>query len=295
MKFHLYKIIGHPVTAAESVPMSIAMKGVADKKNMADRERPVDKKIVVLEKGEPVASCGGYLVDMVEAGSTPVPGVYTLSKENRDLPIKSGEKISQQTMALYVSGRKHGYLICQYNHHGVKAGMIAGYFSNNKCYYELEPVVKKDVAKIFAESKSVTALHIKVAVDKMSSDFLSGGGLLRGLTRGQTPYGAGVVEVRYSQGGGKRGGELSGAKEEILALLSNGDFRDNPEIQSFDVQVRRQFDSRAEFLDLINHRVFCEIDNDTLSITPGGRYDYISRKDAIVASLTDDDFKRYIK
>ena len=219
------------------------------------------------------------------------------------MPVEEGDRVSQQTMALYVPGKKHNYLVCQYNHQGVRAGKIADYFSGNGSPYWLEPVINDEVVNKLAKSKDITAFSVKVAAMEQGAASLDGYGVGGSLQEGKD-FDAGVIDIKYSHGGGVRGGALNANRIKDLVsfwhkrMKAGGvDVMDNSRektgILSMKATVRSQFDDKTEVLRIMKHLVVDEVDDDVLTKTGGGRFDYPSRKREIIASLNR--FRKYMK
>ena len=272
MKFDLFKVAeqsGQHPSMQESIRQIAGMS-----------EKPVKHKgarCIVLHKHERVHEHDAELVDIVEARSEDFPGVYTSDGENKDLPIEEGDKISQQTMALHVNFKGKPYLVCQYNHYGAKAGRIADYFAHIHagCKYTLLPVINEDAVKEFMEAPIVSAFHVGIDASELSAGQLAGAGL-QNIVRKAKSHNAGVIEVIFKHG------KLEGTQDLANELLSIPDG-----INKLEARVKPQFDARMEALDLLEQRVCYKIGHDMLSKTEGKRYDYESRKRAIVDAITE--------
>ena len=281
MKFHLFEIKYQDDSGAQGL-----LRRIDDlaRKKMGDRELPVNGKTVALEMHEKISHRNGemHLIDVMDASSTDLPGRYTPEKKNEDMPLNEGDQSSQQTMALYVPTRNRDYLICQYNHFGIRASMIFTYFGVYRDIYQLNPVVNGETHNIFRQSNSVRKLRVKIATTEQMTAELANVPMLNAIQDGMN-LDAGYIELTFSHGteNSSFSDNMKGVVESLLSAFSTK--TDN--IPKIEATVKRQLDAPPEVLDLFGQRVSHEEPDGSLVKTKGGRYDYPSRKKAIINAL----------
>ena len=253
-----------------------------------DEMLKMESNDIAVEKHEYESRISADVVDIVEGRSDNLPG-RVRNGENEDLPIDEGDKISQQTMAMFAPFGKRHFLICQYNHYGAKAGKIAAYLGGDDPEaYSLVPVIRKDVMERFGQSDGVTYFRVKIVSSKGMGNLAKGTSLTRTLDEGME-HDAGAIDIAYGNGGDKRGGILKGIKEMVPRFLRRG----GDGIHALEAKVK--IDNQVEMLDLLEHRVVYEVGEASLVRTPGQRYTHKSRKKAIIAAFNSSDFQKHMK
>ena len=293
MKFHLYKIkyndknsdIRKDIDRISRLgdDLKSRMRPIVDGRVAPLEEYDEDTvvRIVSMEKHESVSAIdGAVLMDIVEGRSDNLPG-YIRDGKNQDLLLKKGDKVSQQTMAMVVPAKKERlYLICQYNHYGAKAARVIDYLGGGEPGYELEAVIDNRVMDRFEESDYLTGFSIRIATGEhdAAGAWTKDRSISNAMDTWGNRFNAGVLEISCGRGENKQGGALAKTAKSFLKSLSK-DKRQNIEMVEATI---KNFDARAEVLDLLNHRVFYEAEDEKLRRTKGQRYTYDSRKEAII-------------
>ena len=285
MSFYLFQIKGEKNSEMRKGIQRIPREGEADK------IRTMKSGDIAVERRESVSGINAEVLNILEARSDDLPGrVDKKEGVNTDLPIEKGDLITQETMAMFASVGEGFFLVCQYNRYGAKAGSIAAYVGGgNFADKSLLPVIHKDMMKKFHQSDEVIGFRMRVATAGGAADWMAGSSM-RGALKGGMQHDAGSVEVRLGYGKNKRGGPLTGIKELVPSVLKNMGDR----LQMMQVSVR-EMESKAEPIDLLAHRIIHKVDEKELKKTDGQRYDYDSRKKAIIEAFRSPDFQNHMK
>lgn len=290
MKFHLFEIVYQDPGSKASL-----LKRINDlmAKSMGRRELPVNGKTVALEKHEQIRhkKRNLHLIDVMDASSTDLPGRYTKKKKNEDLPLDEGDQSSQQTMALFVSTEKHDYLVCQYNHFGIKASVIFAYLGKLQGIYQLKSVINAKTRKAFEKSLSVRKLRVKIAATDAMTAQLANIPIFNAI-KNSMDLNAGYIELTLSHG--PNNSLFSKGMKKIVESFSSFPIK-TKDVPKIEATVKHQSGEPTEVLDLFGQRVSLEQSNESLVKTKGGRYDYASRRKAIINVLDALIAQNYIK
>ncbi|MGL6625727.1 DUF6731 family protein [Aeromonas jandaei] len=199
---------------------------------------------------------GNWKLDFVKFRDVHGPG-----KAARDTPITGfefdeGEVFCEETAAIYFPAT--GYILVQYNHHGVRAAAIEEYLSiytaDPDNQYTLRPKYDDDADRRF--DNRVATKKITLAIDPRllnQGDRDANTGLSQAIDLGNRSN-ASKVEITISAGRGRDRGLNRFVDRTITAArrLVN----DNPDsVSRLEVGVVDNLDSKMQVLDLIAHRL----------------------------------------
>ncbi|EIV8492865.1 hypothetical protein MA617_004391 [Vibrio vulnificus] len=199
---------------------------------------------------------GNWKLDFVKFRDVHGPG-----KAARDTPVTGfefdeGEVFCEETAAIYFPAT--GYILIQYNHHGVRAAAVEEYLSiytaDPDNQYTLRPKYDEDADRRF-DNRAATK-KITLAIDPRllnQGDRDANTGLSQAIDLGNRSN-ASKVEITISAGRGRDRSLNRFVDRTITAArrLVN----DNPDsVSRLDVGVVDNLDSKMQVLDLIAHRL----------------------------------------
>lgn len=261
MKIHLYK--NEPRQGSRPlVDVIDQVKQLA----IVNREKLVDGKM-----------------DFTFRRTTNGPGLSHKGQATQDFALATGDGFGEQTAVIYAPDKD--YVAIQYNHFGPRAASIAGYFGyfhghQNSDFFDWNPVIDEDVYARFINSAQQTKLHFKIDASTLTDAMVRNNVAFSAVQDLREGTSAGMVEITISYGNDSRGGSLS----RIVGLARN--MLDNSATKGLKATIKEQTDSKAEVLDLFNHRLCQEIEDTVLVQTQGLRYTFRSRINPIEIALT---------
>lgn len=205
------------------------------------------------------------------------PGKLRQNGELEGFNFAEGERFGEETAALWDEDR--GWLLVQFNLHGVRAGAIAGYLNS----YDADPesdwqlVAKMDPR---AEAELRQRPFIRAAAMKFrTSDVLhqairdGGAGLGDALSHLGPQAGSAHIEVKFSMGHAQ--GFLSPNIGEMMQSLRRYMGKEDG-LTSMKIVARQAPDASDRAIDLLRHRIKAAYSSNELEVQDG-RYTLKSR------------------
>ena len=247
---------------------------------LADREMGADDKKIFLETCQKQQGC--YKMDFTLRRREHGPGLSKPGQTTRDFVLNPDEGFGEQTAAVY--DPVHERVAVQYNHYGPKATAIARYlneFSQEGSRFGWVPILHRDAVAKLARSPIERRLKATVATDGLTDEDHANNVALGSILNMREQTHAGTVNLTLSLGRGKRGRSLD-LEEYVRNFLSAGE----DVVKKLSVEIINE-DDGVEFLDFLGCKVVAEIDNNHLTRTPGLRYTFKSRVNAIERQLRE--------
>ncbi|MBO2568626.1 hypothetical protein AYI84_04670 [Shewanella algae] len=269
MKVHAYKV----EVAPSSEPLDAVLEQIEAENSPRRRIRLINH--VELRAEAIVSDNGLWLLDFVRIRTTHGPGKVGRDSEVEGFEFDEEEGFGEETAALYDPGT--GYLLVQYNHHGVRFGVMADYFSAfNEAVvnlYTLKPKFDEDVERRLIGQGITKKLAFTIDVGRMSAqDIQRGAPLSKALDYG-VESGADKIKVEISVRGDKSR-SLSERVQDALGALRSMAGHNEDAVTKLEVSGKESADSITEVLDLLGHRLSIEFND----LTPGADLRY-SRDD----------------
>ena len=146
----------------------------------------------------------------------------------------------------------------------------------NRLKVVFEPVLDREAFARLRRSWKQTRLECAINANTVTDDMARCNVALATALQLHNQTSAGRVEISVSLGEGKRGGPLQDVLETVQSLLP---FAEN--LARFKVTIKEDLDTATEVLDLLGHRETALVPDSQLQMTPGRRFTYQSRIDAI--------------
>lgn len=260
MKTHLYKI--RQISGADTIDNLIEE---INGRELEDRNSSIEgytNRIEDIQLRRHIRSeC--VLVNFVKLRMNHGPGKGSLQRRTTGFNLHSTEGFAEETAALI--DLTHGFLICEYNHHGARATMLGTYLervkdvSDNK--FEILPCLDDQVMRKLANLEEISRFELKVAPGKLSvEDKHCLPGINSSLDFAERA-GAPLVSIALSGGPGKS--TLNGAVRSLvnrLASLVHMEGRrpaDQP-IKTLKVAGREPDEDQTLLLDLVRGKLLGE-------------------------------------
>ncbi|MDP9651127.1 DUF6731 family protein [Paraburkholderia caledonica] len=175
---------------------------------LADRLRKVGQQDIRLEALEPPRSAINrseyWLLDFTKIRYENGPGKASRDELIEGFDLDADQGFGEETAALYDPRRN--VILIQYNHHGVRSGIIKNYFAlyghdqNRAGSYEFQ-IRMDDMADMrYAQKEVITKLHFKVAPPRMTNAQRAGNVSLQRSLEVSDSLGAATIEVVISAG-----------------------------------------------------------------------------------------------
>nr|WP_320125956.1 DUF6731 family protein [uncultured Shewanella sp.] len=261
MKIHAFKVN----TVNQSVPLQDVLQQIANESIISKRIRSINSSEL---RAEFVTQDNGlWLIDFVKIRTNHGPG-----KVGRNTPVEGfnfiqGQGFGEETAALY--DPVSGYMLVEYNHNGVRAGLMADYFSyydqTVANMYSLLAKFDHDVERRLQGKGITKKISYTIDISKMTAQDRQAGLALTSAIEFGTANGAKKITVEISAGGDKRSG-LLGRAGDTLAQLKGLVGRDDGSVTSLKVSGKDAADSAPELLDLLGHRLTKEFTDLTLGV-----------------------------
>lgn len=282
MKIHFYQI--------EITDSRDAVSDVLDRirgLSLENRERDINDKTVFLERNNKQGEL--YEMDFTQRRIQNGPGYSKKGKETTDFDLEADAGFGEQTAAIW---SPKGYLVVQYNHHGVRPSTIGVYLEQflhkgdpgNRQPLTLKPVINDNVYAKFIKSQRQTRFSCAINAGAITNEMAQADIALGLAQRLRDNTSAGKVEISVSLGEDKRGGPLQGIRKIVDSLIRS------ESVSSLKVGIKENLDATTEVLDLLKHREEVIIPDRLLKMTDGLRYDYPSRIEALRR-----EFKRWLR
>ncbi|HHA2904273.1 TPA: DUF6731 family protein [Stenotrophomonas maltophilia] len=202
VKFQLFKVTK---AVKESQDVEAVLSAIA-KDPLAGRARVVRGSKIRLERVEEVAAdpklSRRWELDFVRLRDVSGPGKGSDLTAVEDLDIKANEFFGEEAAALFFPEK--GYLVVQYNHHGVRPAAMVQYLSQymeqEANDFEIAAVLDADADAKFGRMKHVRRFSVAVDLDKLTDKQREAGvGLGEALNRASKMNGA-RISIQVSVG-----------------------------------------------------------------------------------------------
>lgn len=256
MKVHAFKV---EKTEGSAVLVDV-IEQIEAENSLRDRIRIINKAEIRVESVEERA--GLWYIDFVRIRTDHGPGSVTRDEPIQGFEIDEDGGFGEETAALY--DPETDYILIQYNHFGVRAGVIAEYFSQYDTdevnIYSFKPKFDEDVERRLLNKTITKKLAFTIDVTRMTAqDRRDGHALSDAISYGRNT-GADKLKIEISVSGdkGRSLGELAtDGLDNLRALVGN-----NPDaITKLEVAGKDDRDTATELLDLIGHRLTKEHNN----------------------------------
>lgn len=191
------------------------------------------------------------------------PGKVGRDTEVEGFDFDEDEGFGEETAALYDPSSR--YILIQYNHFGVRAGVIADYLSaydeSKTNLYTFKPKYDDDVERRLNNQRITRKLIVGLDISKMSAqDRQRGRSLSEAIEYGRNIDGD-KIKIEVSVQRDRKGGLLQTYVDECLTAV-RGILGQNPEaVTKLEVAGKEDVDSITEVLDLVGHRLFVEFND----------------------------------
>ncbi|MDO6594681.1 DUF6731 family protein [Neptuniibacter sp. 1_MG-2023] len=256
MKVHAFKV----ERTDESSPLEDVFSLIERERNLRERIRIINQAELRAETVE--LRDDVWLIDFVRIRTDHGPGRVSRDAEVEGFDFDDEEGFGEETAALYDPAS--GYILVQYNHFGVRAGVIADYLSafdgTSNNLYTFKPKYDEDVERRLLNQGITRKVAFTLDVSKMSAqDRQRGQALSEAISYGREA-GADKIKVEISVSGERQRGLADKAKEGIASLQNI--LGQNPDaVTKLEVAGREERDSVTEVLDLIGHRLSSEFND----------------------------------
>lgn len=260
VKFQLFKVAK---AVKESRDVDAVLSDVEGDK-LADRARMVRGSKIRLERVKEVPATAKlprrWELDFVRLRDVSGPGKGSELTAVEDLDINANEFFGEEAAALFFPEK--GYLVVQYNHHGVRpAAMVqylSNYLENEANQFEIAAVLDAEADAKFGRMKHVRRFSVAVDLDKLTDKQKEAGvGLGEALDRASQMNGARIsIQVSVGHDSNRN---LRGVKGWLNKMLKTD------ALISAEVAGRETPDGEISPLDLISEQLtnFIEINPGT--------------------------------
>lgn len=193
---------------------------------LGDRLKTVGNQDVRLEVVAPPRSQANnspyWLLDFTKIRYENGPGKASREEPIEGFELDEDQGFGEETSALYDPQRQ--VILIQYNHHGVRSGIIKNYFGvyghnqNEFGSYEFNIRMDENADVRFAQKQIITKMHFKIAPPKMSAQQRHGNVSLGRSLAVSDNLGAETIEVVVSAG---RGANAALSFDRVTALARN--------------------------------------------------------------------------
>lgn len=256
MKIHAFKVDLTP----DSALLEDLLSQIEREANLRDKIRFIGQtelRVEALEQRNQI-----WLLDFVRIRTDHGPGRVSRDSEVEGFDFDDEEGFGEETSALYDPAT--GYILVQYNHFGVRAGIIADYLSafdgttNN--LYTFKPKYDEDVERKLLNQDITRKVSFTIDASRMSDQDRQRGQALSDVISYGRNVGADKIRIEISVSGEKHKGLGEQARNTISAL--RGIQGQNPEaVTRLEVSGRENRDAITEALDLIGHRLSVEFND----------------------------------
>lgn len=253
MKVHAFKV----AKTNSSIELENILSLIEQEANLRERIRIINQAELRAETVEQRDGC--WYLDFVRIRTDHGPGRVSRDAEVEGFDFDEEEGFGEETAALYCPDT--GYILVQYNHFGVRSGMIADYLSafdrTERNLYTFKPKYDDDVERRLINQGITRKVTFTLDISKMSAqDRRRGQALSEAIEYGRES-GADKIKVQISVSGERRRGLADKAREGVSSLL--GILGQNPDaVTKLEVAGKEDRDAVTEVLDLIGHRLSVE-------------------------------------
>jgi hypothetical protein len=264
MKVHLYQVISGLNTPKLETVLEASLK-----MPLTNRERLVGQQEMRLEQIAKPHSKGNssdyWLMDFTRLRFTHGPGKVSRGTPIEGFDLQTNQGFGEETGVLYDPAT--GYLIVQYNHHGVRSGTLKEYFGllrdGQADTFEMRPKMDETSEQRLAQKQVITKMNFKVAPANITSRLRSGDvGLGRAIELNDS-FKGNEIEITIASGRGSNGGLLYNAANSLISSLKKlveHDDDTNRSVTKFDVWARNIDYEAAEKIDMLTPKVAQTID-----------------------------------
>ncbi|WP_444942748.1 DUF6731 family protein [Microbulbifer sp. ZKSA006] len=250
MKVHAFKVDRR----SDSAELESVLTQVEGEGNLRHRIRTINSMELRAESIE--RRDGIWLMDFVRIRTSAGPGRVSRDSEVEGFEFDVEGGFGEETAALY--DPETGYILTQYNHHGVRAGIISQYLS---CYDEasvnvftFRPKLDLDVERRLARQSLTKKFAFTIDATKMTAqDRARGVSLSEALNFGAN-MGADKLKIEVSVGSGQDR-SLSDRAGSVITDLVNMFGENVDAVKKLEVSGKEDHDSSIEVLDLLGHRL----------------------------------------
>lgn len=256
MKIHAYKV----EATNGSVALESVLRQIETEQSLRNRIRLVNH---VELRVESIAEKDGlWLIDFVRIRTSHGPGKVGRDSEVEGFEFDDEEGFGEETAVLF--DPKTGYILIQYNHHGVRAGSIADYLSafqvTDSNLYTFKPKYDEDVERRLLNQGITRKITFALDVTRMSEQDRQRGVTLSDAIDYGRNTGADKIKVEISVQGDRSKSLTQKALDGLAALRKI--YGQNPDaVTKLEVSGKESHDSITEVLDLITHRLSIEFND----------------------------------
>lgn len=262
IRFYLFKV----EHTENTTPLDDLIKQI-DKTPLPDRLRAVSHHDIRLEKinAKKIQNESCFLLDFVLLRFDNGPGKASKKNPIVGFNLLKEEGFAEETAALYIPSKK--YLIVQYNHHGVKAGMMARYFSeyshNVLDSYDLEVKLDEQAEARLTNKQFFRRLQVSIAIDRLTQSQRQEGISLGLALDSGDKFGATTVDIELKLERGQKGKLLKDSVQNAIRWIKRIHSFNEKSIISSEVAAGGGdgIDERVEIIDLIANRLKVELDD----------------------------------
>lgn len=204
-----------------------------------------------------------WLLDFVYFRDTHGPGKAGRNVAIQGFDMQADDFFGEETAALYDPAT--GYLILQYNHHGVKARSIQGYLNNffedERAPSDYELLMKLDTESEvkLARKQNITKARFKIAPIHMTAAHRAAGvSLSRVLKLNESHHGA-SIEITISAERGNRLEQLGEVIDGLRGLMQADQDQGTQVVNQFVLDAKAHLEDRAEKIDMLLPGLVLEI------------------------------------
>jgi hypothetical protein len=227
-----------------------------------------------------------WLLDFTKLRFDHGPGRVGRTTEIAGFDLEDDEGFGEETAALYDADA--GFMLVQYNHHGVRAASIEKYFNaighNPDAFSAYKLLVKMDQTSEIklARKQFISKIHYKISTSNLTEAHRNAGLSLRQSLALSEEQRGGSIEITISAPP-RENLFMASARQTIEALremVAADQAEDTRVVTQFEVEGRDDVLDRAEAVNMISPKLVLTIDGLTL----GGdrRYTRRSRWDALL-------------
>lgn len=204
-----------------------------------------------------------WLLDFVYLRDTHGPGKAGRNVAIQGFDMQVDDFFGEETAALYDPAT--GYLILQYNHHGVKARTVEGYL--NKFFegerapssYELAMKLDTESEVKLARKENITKARFKIAPIQMTAAHRAAGVSLDRVLRLNDSHHGASIEVTIAAERGNRLEQLGEMLDGLRGLMQADRDQGTQVLSQFVLDAKAHLDERAEKIDMLLPGLVLEI------------------------------------
>ena len=284
MKIYLYKSAVVDRDGQEA-PAHLALEQVmarVGRMEVAEREQPVLDHTMLLEETARSRQHGWVSADFTLRRLSGGPGLSQAGQLTTDFELAEGDGFGEQTAICYAPATQR--VAVQYNHHGPRAQRIASYLSGmlrqmdggEAFNVQWTPVLAARTMARLKRGRVYKEVTVAINTERLPDSFAAAEAqnvALELALASREANQAGVVRVQLTR---QRGGGLRNIMPFVNRLL------DQPPDVVRSLKVRFSgAEQEEETLDLLDAREVAEVDSSQLQRTPGRRYTFASRRQAM--------------